>query len=433
MPVPPVVQRELLVVKRNQTGSQQNNAPPGPSQNNITLVVAAVFVLMFASLVLAYTFLRKLRRMNCEPKYLPGRYLKSIWRRWTLDAAPSHVLGNGSLAPAVRDGDTSYRGAGEMSEIGAAGGVRRETSIRSVITLPAYSQDPKPTEQVIAREGERGGMDVVVEFPETPEEEEARREEQMQSLYQIRLQRRQEARDREASRRAGGQAANTRGNRLLSFGFRNRQPGIDHTATDGSATPNMTTPVPAEQPTRARERRISTVSYAELGYVRHDGSRMRASSQGSENQPLLQNAAAENVEERQGSMPELQNAHSRGGSAASSVFSAPTAGLNDEVSVTHSRDSDVDPATSAVDEGDSGVRHIPPPGYEELERGDAPAYESPVAGTTERPPQLPALSLLPTIHIDLASPASTHSLTTPTGHYRRDEPSDSNYPVAQSL
>ena len=65
------------------------------------------------------------------------------------------------------------------------------------MTLPPYSYSPKPTEQILGREGERAGMDIVAEFPGTADEEENRREDEMESLYQIRQARRQEIADSE--------------------------------------------------------------------------------------------------------------------------------------------------------------------------------------------------------------------------------------------
>ena len=67
--------------------------------------------------------------------------------------------------------------------------VDRNTSVRSVMTLPAYR--PKATEQelVLGREGERDGIDIVVEL-QTAEDEEALRDEEMEALYQIRAARR---------------------------------------------------------------------------------------------------------------------------------------------------------------------------------------------------------------------------------------------------
>ena len=99
----------------------------------------------------------------------------------------------------------------QPTELSAAGNTfDRNTSVRSVITLPAYNATLNPSERLIAREGERAGVDTVIEFPETAEEEEARREEDMEALYQIRQVRRQEIEERE-ERRRDRQAARTAG------------------------------------------------------------------------------------------------------------------------------------------------------------------------------------------------------------------------------
>src|SRR5204863_1941443 len=111
---------------------------------------------------------------------------------------PNRTPATRSATSVNRTASTSYQGACAEQ---ANGGVDRNTSVRSVMTLPKYSPIPKPTEQVIGREGERDGMDIVVEFPETAEEEELQREEQMESLYQIRLARRREIAEREERRR----------------------------------------------------------------------------------------------------------------------------------------------------------------------------------------------------------------------------------------
>src|SRR5690606_3513457 len=53
--------------------------------------------------------------------------------------------------------------------------VNRNTSVRSIMTLPEYRPQPlADRERTIAREGERAGMDVVIEGPETVEESEQR-------------------------------------------------------------------------------------------------------------------------------------------------------------------------------------------------------------------------------------------------------------------
>lgn len=174
----------------------------------------------------------------------------------------------------------------------AAVGIDRNTSIRSVMTLPAYSQDPKATEQVIGREGERAGMDVVIEFPETVDEEENRREEQMESLYQIRLARRTENAEREARRqrrrelRAAGDWAGLDQMRRESRARADEAASLANMLTTSAAT------LIAEHQSRERERRVSSVSYADVGQVRHDGSRLRANSAESDNLPLLDSAAS---------------------------------------------------------------------------------------------------------------------------------------------
>lgn len=69
------------------------------------------------------------------------------------------------------------------------------------MTLPPYNQNPLHNEQILGREGERGGVDVVIEFPEGDDEEEAAREAEMEALYQVRLARRRENEEREERRR----------------------------------------------------------------------------------------------------------------------------------------------------------------------------------------------------------------------------------------
>jgi hypothetical protein len=300
-----------------------------------------------------------------------------------------------------------------------ADGVRRETSIRSIMTLPAYSLSPKPTEQVIAREGERAGMDMVVEYPETTEEQETRREEQMDSLYQIRQQRRQALADREARRRER-QEARARGDfaRLEELNTEARDRARRRrTGTNGAADVDVSTAAAlAEHRSRERERRISSVSYAEIGHVRHDGSRLRADSHNSEThdsdrRPLLQGDAVSF------SAPSFEpsSVNSRVQSVASSIMSQSSLGtelepLNSAPTTTHGSSRPV----SQSDDGDLGMLNIPPPpDYDHLEWGDAPAYQSPVTEHTEHSRQLPTINRLPSIHVNLPS-SMTVSPVTPT-------------------
>jgi hypothetical protein len=179
------------------------------------------------------------------------------------------------------------------------------------MTLPAYSQAPQETEQVIGREGERAGMDTVVEFPENIDEEEARREDEMESLYQIRLARRREMAERE-QRRQERREARDQGDwdRLEELRLQSRLRA--DSANNGSSTDLSAAAMLAEHQSRGRDRRVSSVSYADIGHVRHDGSRLRANSEDSERGGLLDEAAP--MGEGQG--------HNRATSGSSSFFSA---------------------------------------------------------------------------------------------------------------
>lgn len=147
------------------------------------------------------------------------------------------------------------------------------------MTLPAYNPKARDSEQVLGREGERGGMDTVLEFP-TEAEEEARRDEEMEALYQVRLARRTEAAEREERRRLRREARE-RGDRAALRELRDS--GTEQSAVEAARA--------AHDAVRSRERNVSSVSYADLGVARLDGTRIRANSDGSE-RPLLGDAAS---------------------------------------------------------------------------------------------------------------------------------------------
>jgi hypothetical protein len=156
----------------------------------------AVIVVAFlvTVVVITYTLARRYRIQNRSPKYIPGSYLKQKWFAWTPLGKYGHVSGGERGRSRSLSANTGYnptaRATGEAAT--DADRVDRHTSVRSVMTLPPYSHAPRETEEIIGREGERDGLDMVVEFPETQDEEERQREDQMESLYQIRLARRQE-------------------------------------------------------------------------------------------------------------------------------------------------------------------------------------------------------------------------------------------------
>ena len=171
------------------------------------------------------------------------------------------------------------------------------------MTLPAYHPSLRPDERLIAREGERAGVDTVVEFPETAEEEEARREEDMDSLYRIRQARRREIDERNERRRQRQEAREqgdwARLEQLRLDAQRRARARADSDASQASSTTSLPPPgssreLIAEHAARqsSRERRVSSVSYADLGLARHDGSRLRADSVDSDYRPLLDSAAS---------------------------------------------------------------------------------------------------------------------------------------------
>ena len=211
-------------------------------------------------------------------------------------------------------------------------GVNRTTSMRSVLTLPAYTPAARPTERSLGREGEREGVDVVLEYPETAEEEESRREQEMESLYNIRMARRTEREVREARRQQqrGQQQQDQRQQPNRQSGIRHVGGSLGVTATTSQSpstfstrslvTPNESNsspssllapsnpnPNPNTAPTaaallaehqaamRKRERRTSSVAYGSVGVAHHNGTRIRTSisdASSTADMPLLSSAAS---------------------------------------------------------------------------------------------------------------------------------------------
>ncbi|PIB00569.1 hypothetical protein CB0940_02023 [Cercospora beticola] len=296
----------LHIRQTNNSTTSQNDANNNNGRSNSTIiiiVVIAVVAVILAS-ISAYIGLRSLRRRHENPRYVPTQYLKSRWKAWR----PKGLSTKGNYSSSLQD--TSYTPSVQMQTAGSnarnsqgnlstdveraqadgAGdaGVDRHTSVRSVMTLPAYSSSARENEQVLAREGERDGVDVVLELPETEHEEEARREEEMESLFQIRQQRREEVAEREDRRRRRNEAR-ARGD--FAEVERIRQEGREAQRLRERA--GATAMIAQHQAAMgARERRVSSVSYADLGVARHDGSRIRANSHDSDSRPLLDSAAS---------------------------------------------------------------------------------------------------------------------------------------------
>lgn len=283
-------------------------------------------------------------------------------------------------------------------------GVDRHASVRSVMTLPAYSTTARANEQVIGREGERGGVDVVIEHPETIDEEEVRREEEMESLYQIRRARRQEATERE-ERRNQRREARARGDTesLQRLQLESRQRA--DAAADGL---NISSQLIAEHQTKNRDRRVSSVQYFDVGLARHDGSRVRAASFESDNRPLIDSAASISGRPESSS----QSLHHQRGRSASSVNSISSIGTgelvdsgNTDFEVISLQDNSISASRSPSVEISASASTSPPveqpPNYEQhVGWGDAPPYESPVESHPRN--LLPQLTTLPSIEITSA-------------------------------
>ena len=176
-------------------------------------------------------------------------------------------------------------------------GVNRTTSISSVLTLPAYTAAARPTERIVGREGERGGVDVVLEYPETAEEEEARREEEMASLYNIRTARRAERQAREDERQsrlrqdrdedlANGQDEDPARNQANRLPAGNSMLDVPSTLTTSNRSSIGTGNEISSDALLANHqaamlnnsRRTSSVAYDSVGVAFHNGTRVRASS-----------------------------------------------------------------------------------------------------------------------------------------------------------
>ncbi|KAF4958701.1 hypothetical protein FGADI_2191 [Fusarium gaditjirri] len=255
--------------------------------------------------------------------------------------------------------------------------VDRNTSVRSVLTLPAYRQSASHNERVLGREGERDGVDVIIDLPTAEAEEEARNEE-METLYQIRLARRQALAERE-ERRERRREARLRSDyrELEAIRAETRAANEDTTITE------LRTAV--DQIKESRQRSVSSVSYADVGVARHDGTRIRANSSESERVGLLSDAAS------------MQSGHQRGRS-----FSSAASHDDDFASLAPTRSQGASIRSGSADgragsspelvEADLGEEAMPPPEYEDIpltddqssNHGPPPEYPGPERSSSQR-------------------------------------------------
>ncbi|KAH0538250.1 hypothetical protein FGG08_005121 [Glutinoglossum americanum] len=406
----------------------------GGGGGNMKLIVVSISILLtFVVLIVTYSILRHLRLKQKSSRYVPTSYLKRKWDHWNPSAVYSSAQGydglgapspwnrrrtpghsanisisdnigtsNGNSSRNNNNDNNNNNSSRSSGRNGGGGGgdtndnpaVDRNTSVRSVMTLPAYNPNPRENERVLGREGERAGIDMVVEFPETAEEEETRREEEMDALYQIRLARRAEIADRQERARLRREARE-RGDwatyEALRAASRQRNAsGSSNAGAPGSSTTSLgSTLVTADAAHREHDRRVASVSYSDVGLARHDGTRVRANSSESD-RPLLSSAA---------SMGGRSSATQSHGRAASLLSISTNASTEDHHHHQHHHNNNSTPNVAAViqlstrthQEADVGEQNIPPvdpPLYDDFT--PAPPYESPVRA---RAPLLPAIEV----------------------------------------
>ncbi|KAL8692737.1 MAG: hypothetical protein Q9218_002296 [Villophora microphyllina] len=421
------------------SNNQDQTVPPS--------VIVGIILASLLVLIALYLLLITLRGSHANPKYIPTPFLKNRWRAWRPKTMKYRMFGFDPVSPLYNRGDNSNLSSTRhtaydpsvngdpQTEMASTNNdtVNRNTSVRSVMTLPPYRPTPLPSERLIAREGERAGVDTVVEYPETLEEEEARRDADMEEIYQIRLARRREnderndrRQERRAARAAGDWArveqlriqaqiaANAGGSGVVESA------GSSSTSLprDGSARAML---AEHQARTSSRDRRVSSVSYADLGLARHDGSRIRADSVESDHRPLLDSAASMGGS-RRGSLftiPSRSDQHQRNASTGSILTNSDSEFGHIDTPYTSNRSGSDPPVltpsathgSSGSDRDDSHPREDPP----QYEDEEAPPYTSPVRS---RAPQLPHITPVPSIEVEGATPASSVPATPIDGHGR---------------
>ena len=181
-----------------------------------------------------------------------------------------------------------------------------------------------------------------------------------------------------------------------------------------------------------RDPRVSSVSYADLGLARHDGSRLRADSAESDHRPLLDSAASMGGSRHSSlfRVPLIRPSHRRDRSNGS-IMTAESEAPDTPRTSTHGDRSGSDAARTPSASQDSPPQgsvfrepNIPPfepPSYDEeaaVPGEEAPPYESPVRARGGAP-QLPVLRLLPAIEVTGSTPGNSVPVTPVDG--RGDE------------
>ncbi|KAL7945084.1 hypothetical protein V8C42DRAFT_324516 [Trichoderma barbatum] len=355
------------------------------------IIVGAVVVIVAAALI---TLVVRRKRQGKKAKY------ERAHGDDTAEVASSSRPANSSTA--TRGGRSNQPpSASSNRNNAAAGNVDRNTSVRSVMTLPAYRQMASTNEQVLGREGERDGIDVIVDLP-TEEEVEALRDEEMESMYQIRLARRQMI-DEQQQRRVERQEARRRGDTSALADIRART----RAANNSTAIDDL-----RREMERAKENRnlsVSSVSYADVGLARHDGTRIRANSTDSERMGLLSDSASIGMADVRSQV------HNRGMSVSSVIsmdsnFPSPalTRSAESHTNIPGQAHSEARAGSSPeLVEADLGEEAMPPPGYEDVSLDDDDFRDRPISQIHEPPPDYPG-------HHRSGSQRSQRSQTSPS-------------------
>ncbi|KAJ4003043.1 hypothetical protein NW752_012285 [Fusarium irregulare] len=383
--------------KREPRSLLQRRQGPGPGQNMVFIIIGSI-----AAIVLAVTVVICIRKSRKDKKKLKGieetdkggflkwfqrkkgRYSQTPSEDGGESGRQSHQLDSNSTSSNNRQNRNSARNSSNINttiNTNTAGAtVDRNTSVRSVLTLPAYRPSANNNEQVLGREGERDGVDVIIDLPTAEAEEEARNEE-METMYQIRLARRQAIAEREERRERRREARLRNDYRELeAIRAETRAANEDNTISELRTT--------VDQLKDNRQRSVSSVSYADVGVARHDGTRIRANSSESERVGLLSDAAS------------MQSGHQRGRS-----YSSAASHDDDFSSLAPARSRGASIRSGSVDgragsspelvEADLGDEVMPPPEYEDIPLGDdqssshgpPPDYSGPERSASRRTQQ----------------------------------------------
>ncbi|KAK5992931.1 hypothetical protein PT974_06356 [Cladobotryum mycophilum] len=282
-----------------------------------------------------------------------------------VEAQPSnsHQLNTTTAPPSTRNNRANLAAnaaANAAASGNAAAGamVDRNTSVRSVMTLPAYRQTASTNEQVLGREGERDGIDVIVDLP-TEEDQEVLRDEEMEAMYQIRVARRQQI-DEQQQRRVERREARQRGDSAALANIRARA----RAASNGNPIDELRREM--ERAKEIRQRSVSSVSYADLGVARHDGTRIRANSNDSERMGLLSDAASIAHSQREGARSPMHRREPSVSSVLSMDSDFPSPRLTHSRGGSQSISGARAGSSPELVEADLGDESMPPPEYEDV-------------------------------------------------------------------